>query len=625
MLIDPAGEDFKTIFAGMDLYAEFSGSQPSAEVIQAGLADPSINPVAIVDDNDRSYSDGGISLDGINHAKAVKDIKVGTARMLLKTALPAKDDGTFGFLASSTSALEKITQYESFADDLSPTEVFEVLGQVTKGKSPTQAIQGAAFAVGMSALSAMGPVGAAAAAILGFVVAIRNAFKSRKIAEAMAEEERIAEAYRHFPPLMEASAGKGVDDYTINTYILPRLQTGDWTPIFSPRFNGSQWVVARRNGGMALAPGETTEGEDPHGYPQKLFSTKIGAVGFLPGRNRITSILQINVPYDSSTVNLYLKSNSKFLNHANVRDVGDFLVNSTRLSSFAWAWATSKPKSPHLYKIDVAKLHSEWKKYSKTGIETLRAIKIDSPRVLDNLYLSAIPCAIGTWQCRFNNGSYQHVNGHTFPNDMWKPPPGDFHPNRDPKQGCVFRPHEVAIKLQQGYCLSTIYDVETRLILDQVKARQIYNLRHTLLCAYVRRSWAAFSDANGLTDLLDEMRMKLLEHPDRALVDIRDVPPGEKLPNGKDLRSELIKRGVGKPQFKLAISPGWIEKPDKPAPQVPGDTSPMPFDLAQMVIEPPQPPKLPPNPTPSQLKFWLGAGLVGATAWLWSRRSTRSI
>jgi len=75
------------------------------------------------------------------------------------------------------------------------------------------------------------------------------------------------------------------------------------------------------------------------------------------------------------------------------------------------------------------------------------------------------------------------------------------------------------------------------------------------------------------------MRALLLEHPDRKLVDLDDVPEGERF-EGDDWKDRLRKSGAtaNPPGLQgLKGRPGAIEPSDEPAPKVPEDNSPMPF------------------------------------------------
>lgn len=599
MLIDSTSEEFKKLFAGMDLHAAFQSRLPSHDLIVASLSDPSIDPYG---------TESPVNLNLVNFQN-VTDLKVGTKHMLKQIVLPGAADGTFGFLKSSTAALENIMLFESVPEFLTNDGVFEKLGVATGGKKPADAIKGVAYAVGMSALSAMGPVGAAAAAIIGFGIALANAFKSIKRKNAEEEEQKILNAYAEFPPLSEP--GSDLDNHEINTRLLPTLQTGDWTSIFSPRFSGSSWRGIPRLGGFALAPGEETGDLNPLGQPEQRF-VPTGGVGFWPGQNRIASILQVKLDPRMKSVRERVSSgftpNNAF-QQGMVQDVGDFLVSTTKLAAIAWSWVSDLENSPHLYKVDVATLHQRWAKYCRSGIAL---ITDDAAGKYDNLhfYKGAIACSVGSWQCWFEEGTYKNIKGKAHGWDMLsKAGPNAFHPNREKHQGCVIGPFDA-----RSGCLSNIYDQRTKLVLDEVSKRQRWYLRHSLLCAYVRKSWAAFRDP-GLRNLLDEMRMLLLEHHDRQYIVLEDVPDGEKLPNGRDLRTELIKRGAGKkPSGRLSFSARpAIQKPKDPPPALPPPPR-MPFDLAASV----------PDTTP----WWKHQGviaiglsaLVGGGLYAWNKR-----
>jgi hypothetical protein len=127
-------------------------------------------------------------------------------------------------------------------------------------------------------------------------------------------------------------------------------------------------------------------------------------------------------------------------------------------------------------------------------------------------------------------------------------------------------------------CLASLYDTHIRATLEAVRARQVHVLRTTLLCAYVRSSWGAFRDAD-MKDHLNKMRAILLEHPDRKLVDLDDVPDGRALrgrATGRTSCERAASPRTRRPQG-LKLRPGAIEPSDEPAPKVPEDKSPMPF------------------------------------------------
>ncbi|MCA9636702.1 MAG: hypothetical protein KC420_11800 [Myxococcales bacterium] len=132
----------------------------------------------------------------------------------------------------------------------------------------------------------------------------------------------------------------------------------------------------------------------------------------------------------------------------------------------------------------------------------------------------------------------------------------------------------------------TLYDAHIRPVLEQVRARQRYFLRHSLVAAYVRADFDAFRD-KVLRDELWRVRAKMLEHPDRKLIQLTDVAEDEPgLPgSGMTWKEQLVKSGVRyRPPFLLqgrrvsgGPQPGTIEPTDEPPPKVPASTAAMPF------------------------------------------------
>jgi len=144
--------------------------------------------------------------------------------------------------------------------------------------------------------------------------------------------------------------------------------------------------------------------------------------------------------------------------------------------------------------------------------------------------------------------------------------------------GCVLHPNQTLAKSQGEPCLVSLYDTHLRKTLDDLRKRQVHYLRHSLLCAYVRSSWDAFKD-DKMMALLKQMRATLLEHPDRRLVDLADVPMGEMF-EGRDWREQLKEKGVqSRPPglLGLKLSVGTIEPSKEPPPKVEEDPRPMPF------------------------------------------------
>ena len=185
--------------------------------------------------------------------------------------------------------------------------------------------------------------------------------------------------------------------------------------------------------------------------------------------------------------------------------------------------------------------------------------------------------------------------------------------------GCVGTPPLVITKGDGESCYVTMYETTIAPTLTRVRERQEYFLRHSLVCAYVRRGWDAFKD-KALADLLGSMRQKLLEHPDRKLIDLSDVPRNE-THNGRDWYEQLVEAGAGKSRHitRLAGAVGTIEPTDEPPPEVPGQDAKLPFsddEPARATL------KLPSYLSPATPSPWkkigIGAGvaaLLGAGAY----------
>ena len=123
------------------------------------------------------------------------------------------------------------------------------------------------------------------------------------------ETEKKARARRAFelmPPLQQP--GSDTDEWYVKTKIFPALQTGSWTRLFAPRFNPRQeWVGAPRNGGYAFAPGERSGTKDEFGVDTAVFEGNDN-VGFLPGFNRITSVIQVSLDPMGDDVQKWFKN-----------------------------------------------------------------------------------------------------------------------------------------------------------------------------------------------------------------------------------------------------------------------------------------------------------------------------
>jgi hypothetical protein len=257
---------------------------------------------------------------------------------------------------------------------------FVIPSRLGDDEAVEQALKDAAFGGGMQALGAIGPIGKVIAAVIGFAVAIAQTVKARKAAEKEGLEAMRRAVFARMPPMQQPSTF--TDDFLIRDKLLPGLQGGDWTDIFSPRFESDtgEWVGIKRRYGYAFAPGRKTHGKDEVGEDADVFDPGVG-LGIIPGMDQLTSVVQVSLDPTSSAVKAWQANKTLHwpVQADHVVDVGQFYVNTGRLGSVAWAWATQQDQSLDLYKLYVGKhggpgknhLHARWKKYCEGGIQFL--------------------------------------------------------------------------------------------------------------------------------------------------------------------------------------------------------------------------------------------------------------
>jgi hypothetical protein len=613
VLIEATSEQYKELFGNYPFNVQFfqSAAMPY-EAMVACLSDPSICA--------KDEQNEGALLDGpLQNSLGARDFRLGTQYMLHSVL-------TYTASIQGPEKIETNGILSSYGDAATLVMKNFVLSPRMDDEALRQALMDAAFGGGMQALGAIGPVGKVIAAVIGFAVAIAQTVKARKPAEKRGLEAMRRAVFARMPPMQQPSTF--TDDFLIRDRLLPMLQAGDWTDIFSPRFESDtgQWVGIKRRYGYAFAPGRKTGGKDEVGEDADVFDPGPG-LGIIPGMDQMTSVIQVSLDFESPAVKVWQSDKTRHwpVEAQHVVDVGQFYVNTGRLGSVAWAWATQQEQSLDLFKLYVGKpggpgknhLHARWKKYCDGGIEFLHDnaaawIDADSTRFDDLRYMygASIACAVGAWRCYVKGGTtYVPEYGQLLPGNP-RFEMGHFD-GLQPTYGCVLHPNLVRAVADGKACLASMYDTHIRPTLEAVRARQEHYLGASLLCAYVRASWGAFRDAEML-DRLNKMRAKLLEHPDRKLVDLDDVPAGERF-NGGDWKDQLRKAGVTSKPGGIGIKglgqrPGTIEPGGKPAPKVPEDPGPMPFaSLA---------PKRCGRDCQDERRAWKLAGIVGGAGLL---------
>ena len=589
MIIEVGSKKYAEFVGNRDFSGKFESRLPDYNVLRAALRDPSLKSDAI---DQVLYATRSV---GSLQAAGLADLQLG-AQMLTYmrvTASKIGNDLTLGGNGMLTAMSESLAM--TMKEFKVPVEL--------DAEAIQAVLADAAFAAGLKGLGALGPIGKIAAAIIGAAKAIVDVVRRRKELQK-AEDQREAQLlWLSMPPLQEPDTH--VDSFYVDTVLRPIMETGAWTPVFSPRFESDEWVGIPRNGGFAFAPGDYVKGEDEFGHPRDKFAP-VGGVGLIPGLDQITSVVQVSL--DPQSLNDWNGSGRWPIRPEMVTDVGKFYINTGRLASIVWGWATAYDASPDLYKIDVGvhngpgdkHLHHLWKRYCDSGLRFLRENADDwytnnKARLLgDNkqyIFGSAIGCAIGAWRC-FNTGpggAYERVNPGRIRERMEGPALGRG------TLGCVVDPPQMKALDQHGDpCMLTMYDVHIRGVLEKVRARQHHFLWHSLVAAYVKADFDAFRDPK-MRDALMRARKLMLEHPDRKLVELDDVADDEPgLPgSGKTWKQQLLDSGV-KPRhpfmhagsrISAGPQPGTLKPTDEPAPEVPVSKWQMPFgELADAPI-----------------------------------------
>ena len=361
---------------------------------------------------------------------------------------------------------------------------------------------------------------------------------------------------------------------------------------------------------------------DEFGGDQAEAFVPSGGVGVIPGTSILTSVIQVNLDPRGHAFSHFLAgggdprgpftADNPMSGAQYVIDTGSFYPATARLGALAWEWAT-RTGSPYLYRLDVIRMHAAWKAYCDAGIDYLRErvfpwyakfVKARNNGDADNMNLegffgSAVYYGVGSWACRQSGGTnFKPVfTKYDIPSGRFRQQmkaaniyPGSAHSG-------AFLP--ILSEPSKGFqkCMGTIYyrNPAIRDVLNKLQERQRSDLRRTLVCAYVRRTDAAFAGEENkpLLDLLNKQRALLLTSEDRFYLNMLDVPEGE-THNGQDWRSLLRKSGV---------------------PELPNNFS-CPKNLRLGESEPGDPPELPPlrigDPVPTAWKPKAATFMLGA-------------
>lgn len=581
MLVKRHSAKWSSLFGHLD--ENWTTRLPSHRVLVDSLVDPSIMPPSL---------GGGAHMGEILQSTGVREFHSLVQHGMKILVSEIENTVSTGISSRLESALENVMTPQAIGLQLSQTAVQSILS-VPAGGTTGGKVASALFAVGMGALSCAGPMGAAAAAIIGFAVFMVKLFTGRSKWKEQQRKDLMRRAFQSMPPLQVG--GSDSDEYQVRN-VYTALQGGNWTHLFAPRFDPKrEWIGAPRNGGYGFAPGQRFDTKDEFGIDTGVFESS-GGVGFNPAIGRITSVVQVSLDPMGDDVQKWFSSGYIFpVKKAHVRDVGEFYQSTSNICACAWNLVTQLGESRHLYKVDVGtettsrdealqlmwrryfggavnyiKTNgSEWENWEEFGLKVKRGRSLDPERP-EFVLGTGLGCVAGSWAC------YQGKRADPgYPPEQMLNRIGLF-------SDCVIQPRQALERLSGQLCLVSLYDSQLKRILSKVRERQEEQLYTTIVCAYVSEKWDAFRNGgDGLRERLLNARDHLLKNSSAlAAVDLRDVLPSEEH-RGKNWYQQLKAAGAGQMNKFAARPPGTgaVHPPTGPPPKVPENYLP-PFQPA---------------------------------------------
>jgi hypothetical protein len=240
--------------------------------------------------------------------------------------------------------------------------------------------QTAIGAVGNALTQSGNPYAMIAGAVLGFANMLWNLFESGPQSLPTGSL-----------PLQEFS--ESTDEDQFNTMVRASLQTRNWNPLFMPRFRGEHTIQYREDsiGRQAFAFGLGSGG-----IGQDTSFTPTGGLGFMPGANRITSIIQsvMNEPPRDKAPFYSTRKGDCAARLATIgQDVGTYYP-STNQGVFL-VWDSVMKVSPGMFCINTQSLGRAWSDYYQEWETGIR--RWWSRRDMFDLW------GIGAWKCALND------------------------------------------------------------------------------------------------------------------------------------------------------------------------------------------------------------------------------
>lgn len=620
--------EFELAFGGLvDRVAQFTSRMPTHQELQNAYLDPS------------ARVNMGLDSAASILARKTHDVQLGAQSIFFDLAadLGTEVGRNVAFPSNLLGGLRSIMESSPVGNALSDADVLSIFsGEQDKAlKGVGNLALGVGLAAVGTAIPVVGQIGAAVVAIGRAIFSVLE--RQKEMLDSQRAEVR-EQLWASFPDLQTADSG--TDAAQVQYGLRPILASNDWTRAFLPRFTGD-WVGIERQNGFAFAPGKTEKWSDTFGKDTQAFVPS-GGMGLIPGTNVLTSVLQVNLNPRGSAVQRFLQTGQydpriqgppDLLRSGaqHVIDTGTFYEASRNLCVLAWEQAIERG-SPYMYRLDVPKMHDEWKRYAEAGIDfikqrvfpwwdTLGKFRTEDKLAdlnLEGLFGSSVFFAIGSWACLQDGGTDSNptLALNPAPSGRWR----DAIKHARLFPGSEYSGGFLPIQNPRPWwpkCMGNIYtrQPDIRKTLLDLQYNQRWCLKHTLVCAYVRESDAAFRDP-ALLDLLRKMRAVLLQSDDRFAVNMLDVPL-EEPHEGQDWSTRLLKSGVPKTpnkvmggnKKKLSIDPSDEPEPTRP-----------PFHAGDIV-----PPAWGARPqAPPARRWWpIVAGATGvtlATGWAWSRR-----
>lgn len=549
---------YKDIFGDLAEVPQFVSELPEYYSILQSWADPSIR------------FDLGLDRVGAISSKLARDVSNSAKRVTW--AMSVAGDAA-NMPAVLLAGVREVIFSSPIASELPIAQVsaiFDPKNRPAGTKGAAGVVIGAALGTVGIAIPIVGQIGAVVAA---FASAIFAAVSANKKKQDLADAKVREELYKTFPPLQ-------VQDSATDTQIVRRIhaiaETGDWTPIFLPRFEG-EWVGLERDKGFGFAPGATTVASNFLGKEEQVFVAS-GGVGCIPNTGQITSVIQVHLDPRGSEMQSFLAGGTdpRLLAGAyrRVVDTGAFYKSAERTASLHWSWAQ---QGPYLFRLDSKRMSDKWRAYFEGALEYIKTRvfpwaqtvprvkgtnKIDPNANLEGFYGAAIYQIVGAFGAEWTGGTTEHptYTSYAKPSGRY----GDQLHNHGKKSFYPLWPlHHLSggflpflnppgPGFMEGFGSWWDRGPNIKAVCEKIREQQVYDLKNSLVCYYVRETDAAFAADPELVALLREARRGWYKTARRVEIVLADVPPGEKL-DGKPLRDLLIAAGVpARPQFGAA-------------------------------------------------------------------------